>query len=41
MSAETYSLYDNFKSIFNDLVVLNEKNDCIGKKPPECVLNRK
>ena len=40
MSAETYIFEDNFKPIFDVLVVL-KKNDCIGKKPHEFVLNRK
>ena len=41
MSAETYIFEDNHKPIFDVLVVLNKKNDCIGKKRPEFVLNRK
>jgi len=41
MSVATYIFQDNFKPIFDVLVVLNKKNDCIGKKPPEFVLNRK
>jgi hypothetical protein len=40
MSAETYIFKDNCMPIFDVLVVLN-KNDCIGKKPSEFVLNRK
>jgi hypothetical protein len=38
MSADTY---DNLKPIFGDLLVLNKKIDCIGKKSPEFVINRK
>jgi hypothetical protein len=31
MSAETYRVKDPFKSISDDLVVLNKINACIGK----------
>ena len=41
MSAETYIFEDNFKPIFDVLVVFNKKIDCVGKKPPEFVLSRK
>jgi hypothetical protein len=41
MSAEIYIFEDNIKPIFKFLVVLDKKNDCIGKKPHEFVLNRK
>ena len=41
MSAENYRFKDNLKPIFDVLVVLNKKHDCIGKELLEFVLNRK
>jgi hypothetical protein len=37
----SFFVQDNFKPIFDVLMVLNKINDCIGKKPPEFVLNQK